>query len=292
MNSDQSFFDNIGINPQELSAKDQSLLAKVWQSSKRTDSGHSTVSSGYSKLDALFANQGWPLGVTTEIGLAQPGIGELRLLLPAIRSLQQRHSSAQHVLWIAPPLNPFASSLAKEGVDLDLLTIVEIDNASQAIWAAEQALLSNSCAAVIVWMGKWRLENKTLRCLQLAAEKSVCWNVVFRHESCLQQASISHLRLNLQATPLSELDIHILKQPNSWANQHCRLSLSPHYARWQRLPVDLLPHTNQPFIQKYQKLKTHIEERITDQKVAESETNYQSTQSAQSKLVEISLGPD
>lgn len=292
MNSDQSFFDNIGINPQELSAKDQSLLAKVWQSSKRRDSGHNTISSGYSKLDAVLANQGWPLGVTTEIGVSQPGIGELRLLLPAIRSLQQRHSSAQHVLWIAPPLSPFASSLAKEGIDLDLLTIVEIGNALQAIWAAEQALLSNSCAAVIVWMGKWRLDNKTLRRLQLAAEKSGSWNVIFRHESCLQQASISHLRLNLQATPLSELDVHILKQPNSWANQCCSLSLSPHYERWQRLPVDLLPHSNQTFIQPYQELKSHTEERITEQKVAENETNYQITQETQSKLIEISLGPD
>ena len=199
------------------------------------------LDSGYEKLNDALHNNGWPTAVLTEIGLAQPGIGELRLLMPALSALSQSHSSQQtHILWINPPFLPFAPALLKENIDFSRLTIIKTKNISDALWAAEQGLLSQSCAAVICWTEKHNLPIKTLRRLQLAAEKSSTWNILFRHSNCMKQASGAGLRLQLQSDRYSQLDIHILKQPFSWGGQKCTLSLSPHYEKWQRIDVSLL----------------------------------------------------
>ena len=242
MNSEKILFNK--INSKKLNAKDQQLLSKVWQSKRIPHLKFDSVNSHFSELNALLSDKGWPLGITTEIGLSQPGIGEMRLLLPALKTLQQKPCSAGHIVWIAPPFTPLSSSLHKEGLDLSLLTIVDTKKIEDTIWAAEQVLLSNSCAAVFVWTGKHYLNNKILRRLQLAVEKSNCWSLILRHQDCLQQPSVSYLRLSLQTTVLGQLQVDILKQPHSWANQRCILSLSPHYERWQRLPANLLPHQN------------------------------------------------
>ncbi|NND01116.1 MAG: hypothetical protein HKN85_13125 [Gammaproteobacteria bacterium] len=112
------------------------------------------------------------------------------------------------------------------------------------LWAAEQALLAECCTAVFTWTGNHNLSTRDLRRLQLAAEKNHTWNVLFRHSDCLKQSSAAGLRLHLQSNTYSQLDIHILKQPQGWGGQRCKLSLQPHYENWQRLPAHLLPHHN------------------------------------------------
>ena len=224
-----------------------SLAGKVWKGthSRETQASKAAkiLGTGYSGLDEQLHDGGWPLATTTELGLSQAGIGELRLLTPALRELQS--SLQKNIVWIAPPFLPFAPALAREQVDVNQLTIVQTNSMQDTLWAAEQALLAECCAAVFTWTGNYNLSTRELRRLQLAAEKTNTWNVLFRHSDRLKQASTSGLRLHLQSNTYSQLDLHILKQPQGWGGQRCSLSLQPHYENWQRLPAHLLPHHNQ-----------------------------------------------
>lgn len=229
-----------------------SIAGKVWrgtqtfgkQGRKRTSSDKSdkVLSTGYSKLDEQLHSGGWPLTTTTELGLAQPGIGELRLLMPALRKLQTNQQ--QNIIWVAPPYLPFAPALLKEQIDVSQLTIVQSNCIQDTLWAAEQALLAKCCAAVLTWTGHYNLSIRELRRLQLAAETSNTWNILLRHSDCLQQSSAAGLRLHIKTNRYSQLNLHILKQPQGWGGQCCTLSIQPHYENWQRLPANLLPHHN------------------------------------------------
>lgn len=231
----------------EKALKDnQSLSNKIWLGAKKSPPHKALASldSGYDVLNEQLHSNGWPLSTTTELGFSEHGIGELRLLIPALRELQ-KNTQQQNIIWIAPPFLPYAPSLLKEEIDTDKLTIVQTNTVQDTLWAAEQALIAECCAAVFCWTGTYNLNNHQLRRLQLASEKTHSWNILFRHSDCLKQASASGLRIHLKSNSHSKLDLHILKQPNGWGGQHCSLSLHPHYENWQRLPAHLLPQHNQ-----------------------------------------------
>ena len=204
-----------------------------------------TLNTGYPELNQRLHGQGWPLHTSNEFGLNDFGIGELRLLLPSLRQLCKQHSQA-NILWIAPPFLPFAPALIKEKINVGKLSVVQTSSIDETLWATEQALLADCCAAVFSWTGKHDLSMRQLRRLQLATQKSQAWNVLFRHSDCLQQASPSGLRLQLQSNAYSQLEVHITKQPYGWAGQRCTLSIPPHYENWQRLPAHLWTHHNLP----------------------------------------------
>jgi len=230
---------------EHLLSKASPVTEKVWRGSVKYKNQLSPqiLSSGHKTLDSKLHSGGWPLSITTELGLSQPGIGELRLLVPALRELQEMAYQKQ-IIWIAPPFLPYAPGLIKEKIDIDRLTIVQTNTIQDTLWATEQALLSKSCAAVFCWVGTSDLDTRQLRRLQLAAEKTESWHVLFRHSDYLKQSSICGLRIHLQANSYGKLDLHIIKQPNGWGGQRCTVSLHPHYENWQRLPVNLLPNNN------------------------------------------------
>ncbi|MEM7360581.1 MAG: translesion DNA synthesis-associated protein ImuA [Pseudomonadota bacterium] len=230
-----------------LQQQDKALASKVWRGKQKNHPAQGAqrkvLATGYNTLDKLLHDGGWPLATTTELGLSQAGIGELRLLTPALRELQS-NSWQRNIIWIAPPFLPFAPALEKEQIDIRQLTIVQTNCIQDTLWAAEQALLAECCAAVMTWTGSYNLSTRELRRLQLAAEKTNTWNIVLRHSDCLQQSSTAGLRLHIKANSFSQLDLHILKQPHGWGEQRCTLSLQPHYENWQRLPANLLPNNN------------------------------------------------
>lgn len=247
----------------------QGLLSKhVWRSSDLLQHRHDNLDTGFAALNEAIG--GWPLGATTELGLSQDGIGELRLLMPALQSrsaepLASRGPSAnktskaaiasKRCLWIAPPHQPYAPALLKLGIDFEQVAVVQTRSLIDTLWAAEQALLSESCAAVFTWTGRHNLTQRQTRRLQLAAEKTKSWHVLFRYTDMLQQASASSLRLKLIADDYSHLRVQVVKQPQSWGGQECVSSLPPHYERWQRLPVQLLPHANRQYGAPQQQLR-------------------------------------
>jgi len=59
----------------------------LWRASQVGGAATRCTATGFDALDAQLPGGGWPHGVLTELLLAQPGIGELRLLAPALAAL-------------------------------------------------------------------------------------------------------------------------------------------------------------------------------------------------------------
>src|SRR5262245_30517267 len=95
----------------------QSLLSHpdLWRAD-HIEPSTQTVSTGYPTLDALLADRGWPKAGLVELLSAQAGIGELRLLSPALAALSTQEQRWQ--VWIDPPHIPYAPALAELGIDL------------------------------------------------------------------------------------------------------------------------------------------------------------------------------
>lgn len=63
------------------------LHPALWRASQVGGAPGRRTPTGFDALDAQLPGGGWPHGVLTELLLAQPGIGELRLLAPALATL-------------------------------------------------------------------------------------------------------------------------------------------------------------------------------------------------------------
>ena len=63
------------------------LHPAVWRASQIGGAPRRTTASGFALLDAQLPGGGWPHGVLTELLLPHPGVGELRLLAPALAAV-------------------------------------------------------------------------------------------------------------------------------------------------------------------------------------------------------------
>ena len=163
------------------------------------------LASGYPRLDRHLPGGGWPNHALTEILLAQSGSGELQLLMPALARLSREDASSAEaaemagwLAWIAPPFHPYPPALLQWGVDLARVLIVRPKTETEALWAAEQALASGNCAAVLLWSDT--LNDARSRRLQLAAERGKSWAIAFRPLDASLQASAAALRIRLRAS--------------------------------------------------------------------------------------------
>jgi cell division inhibitor SulA/protein ImuA len=172
-----------------------------------------SVSTGCAALDAELPGGGWPTGCLTELLPAHEGIGELRILGPALAALS---GTGRRLAWIAPPHLPYAPALDAAGIALAGLLIVRTGAARDTLWAAEQALASAACGAVLVWPGAAKYPE--LRRLQLAAEKSRALAVLFRAPRVANEASPAVLRLALH-TVVGGLAVRILKRRGAVCEQ-------------------------------------------------------------------------
>jgi hypothetical protein len=165
------------------------------------------IFSGFAALDAVLPGGGWPQSALTEIVLAREGIGELRLVLPALARLQRE---ARDIVWIAPPYLPYAPALAAAGVDLARLAIVRCGNPAEQLWAFEQALRAPECGAAFAWLGV--RDDRSLRRLAVAAREGRTWGVLWRRpgQSAAATAAVP-LRLAL-APGDARLAVRVLKR--------------------------------------------------------------------------------
>jgi len=185
---------------------------RVWRghSQARQSAG---IATGYPELDRHLPGGGWPPDALTEILTAQYGIGELRLLMPALARLSNEAPLAGiaepgWLAWVAPPFQPYPPALLQCGIDLSRMLVVRPRDAGEILWSAEQALSSGTCAAVLFWPET--LDDQASRRLQLAAEKGRSWAVAFRPLAAKRQASAAALRLELHANG-EGTRVHILK---------------------------------------------------------------------------------
>ena len=169
--------------------------------------------SGFEILDAQLPGNGWPRAGLMELMLSTAGIGELKLLAPALAALSR---AARWVAWINPPFIPYAPALEAHGIDIRKMLLVHPKRHEEALWAMEQASKSGTCSAVLGWLDERRLTPTATRRLQLAARQGRTLGCLFRPESAADGASMAELRLKLAAAPRGRLDVSIMKRRGGW----------------------------------------------------------------------------
>ncbi len=161
------------------------------------------VPTGFAALDAELPWGGWPPAGLCELLGEGPGDG-FGLLLPALIRLGD---DARWLLLVDPPWQPFAPALAARGLDLGRLVVVSAGE--RCAWAAEQGLRSGTCAAVLLWGGRW--DTAALRRLQVAAETGAALAFLFRDLVAAGNHSPALLRLRVDPAG-GGYRVEILKQ--------------------------------------------------------------------------------
>src|ERR1700735_1738261 len=188
--------------------------ARVWKLKDASAAPARPVwSTGNSALDARLPGGGWPTASLIEVLLDHAGLGEVQLFLPALVKCQRNtgpgmSDDAPWLVWIAPPHEPYAPALVQQGIELGRLLIVRPASATEALWAAEQALGSGICAAVFLWLKG--TDDRWLRRLKLAAEAGGALGVLFRPERHRFESSPANLRL-LMTSGEHETRLDLLK---------------------------------------------------------------------------------
>jgi protein ImuA len=177
------------------------LKMRVWRGKGADDArvaNRVVIPTGFPALDRFLPGGGWPIGAITEVFVDGYGIGELTLLMPALRALTQQSGSGakKWVAWIAPPFVPYAPALEQHGIDTDRLLMIHPSYGDKnRLWAAEQVVRSGSSCAVLAWIAV--ADDVMLRRMQLAAEDQACWVLLFRPASIRHQRSPAALRIAL-----------------------------------------------------------------------------------------------
>jgi protein ImuA len=163
----------------------------VWRANALGSYRRAAIPTGHTALDCELPDGGWPSGVLIELLTQQAGIGEMRLLQPALRA-----AGSRAIALVQPPHPPQAAAWAGEGFPVQRLLWVKSGRAADALWAAEQILRNQSCAALVLWQAQVRTE--ALRRLHLAAQAgdTVVW--LMRPLAAVHEASPAPLRLALR----------------------------------------------------------------------------------------------
>jgi len=210
----------------------------IWRGDSLSRAGASVVSSGFAELDAGLPGGGWPVGTLTEILPAHAGIGELRLLGPALASRR-----GSRLAWIAPPYLPYAPALAAAGFDIASLIVVRAASHRETLWAAEQALASNACGAVLAWLSGAKyaeVKYAELRRLQIAAEGGRAPAFLFRPPEVSSEASPAALRIAL-GTSGGGLAVDVFKRRGTPLARPILLPAMPPAVRTRSFHVDRHP---------------------------------------------------
>lgn len=162
--------------------------------------------SGWTELDAVLPGGGWQAGTVVELMPTVTGIGELRLLLPALARIT---GAGRHVTLIAPPYIPFAPALSQHGVRLERVLVIQAQQAEDTLWAAEQSLRCRSFGAVLAW--PTTIRDREIRRLQLAAEAGGSTGFLYRSVDAARESSPAALRLKLRRADSNALQVDVLK---------------------------------------------------------------------------------
>ncbi len=241
------------MSPNQNQSQNLQQLLKnsgLWRASSIDRGFQRGISSGFDVLDHELPGSGWPTDGVTELLYDTPGIGEFRLLAPALSRLSTTQS--RRIVLISPPYIPYPPALHALGIDLDALLVVRPGNERDMLWAMEQALGSKGCSAVLAWAnrtpgrkrsghrsdsrGGSRLEkglsDKQIRRLQVASKEGQSWHVLFRPAAAAQIHSPAELRISLcpvlrpSLAPGSAINLKILKRRGGWETDVIRVDFN------------------------------------------------------------------
>jgi hypothetical protein len=212
------------------------LLEKtgLWRASSIDANYKQHCSTGYTSLDQKLPSAGWPADGVTEFLHDRAGIGELRLLAPALARMT--HEQSRWVLFVSPPYIPYPPALAQAGIDLTRVIVSQPRAPKDYLWVLEKALASQSCSAVIAWPG--RIHEKQIRRLQLASKDGYSWGILFRPEEASKNASPAELRLRLRppsnnspGKDNSSIAVKILKRRGRWESEEFTIEFNDQLLR-------------------------------------------------------------
>ncbi|WP_457447132.1 translesion DNA synthesis-associated protein ImuA [Roseateles sp. P5_E4] len=141
------------------------LADAVWRGNQLGSGRAAFVATGFAELDAQLTDGGWPCGSLIEVLQPQPSLLEWRLIGPSLRPLV---CGGRTVVVVGHPKQPHLVGLRHLGIEEDNLLWVKVDLPSHRLWATEQAIRSNSAAAILTWLPQARPEQ--LRRLQVLAQ--------------------------------------------------------------------------------------------------------------------------
>lgn len=141
------------------------------------------------------------MSTMVDLLLKQNGIGEMRLLAPALREV-----AARRVVLLQPPHAPQALALAGLGLPPASVIWLRAERTGDMLWAAEQVLRSGSCGALVCWpdrigAGSARqrfVRADSLRRLHLAAQAGETLCFMMRPLAAAADTSPAPLRLSLE----------------------------------------------------------------------------------------------
>jgi protein ImuA len=220
------------------------LRGDLWRSHQlsRQSSG-SITPTGFSSLDAELPGSGWPHRVLTELLVPHHGLGELRLLVPALSRIagsgDTRESLGRCVMLFDPPAALCGWALAQLGVNAQQMLVVygregargaahlrHVLPSADLLWALEQALKSGHVGAALAWLPQ-RLKADALRRLQLAAQTHDGPVFLFREVEARCKPSAAPLRLMLQGAGIDRLSVRMLKRRGPPLERPLVLALPP-----------------------------------------------------------------
>jgi protein ImuA len=222
----------------------EALRDDLWRSHQlsRQSSGPIT-STGFPTLDAELPGSGWPHRALTELLVPHHGLGELRLLVPALSRIAGSGDATELlgrcVMLFDPPAALCGWALAQLGVNAQQLLVVygregargaahlrHLLPSADLLWALEQALKSGHVGAALAWLPK-RLKADALRRLQLAAQAHDGPVFLFREVEARSKPSAAPLRLMLQGAGIDRLSVRVLKRRGPPLERTLVLALPP-----------------------------------------------------------------
>jgi protein ImuA len=220
------------LSPSTHETSAQAIHPSLWRAHQLGGNSTPALATGFAALDAELPGGGWPHRVLTELLLAHPGVGEMRLLAPALAAISRgaaagrgsAGASSRCIMLFDPPAALAACVLGQLGVDLQQTIVVygregargaavlrRMLPSADGLWAMEQALRSGQVGAVLAWPPD-RLRADAVRRLQLAAARHDGPVFVFRDLRARLDASPAPLRLALHAAGPGGLSVHLLKR--------------------------------------------------------------------------------
>ncbi|MDQ1817281.1 translesion DNA synthesis-associated protein ImuA [Massilia sp. CCM 9210] len=160
----------------------EELHPALWRASQLARCAARCIDTGFPALSNQLPGGGWPTGTLVDVLPQQAGLGEMRLLAPALVKVASRS-----VVLLQPPHCPQILALGGMGLAASQVLWIKSKKGTDALWAAEQVLRSGSCGALLFWPSHVRPE--ALRRLNLAAQAGETLFFMLRPIAAAQDAS-------------------------------------------------------------------------------------------------------
>ena len=205
---------------------DQGLLWRTRDRRKARERPHWPT--GFSRLDAILPDHGWPVGEMVELLVERLYQGGILLLLPLLGQVSKK----QYIAWVNPPNIPYPVALRQWGVNLSRVLWIRTPDEESA-WAVEQLAASGHLGSLLFWPGTLTYPHS--RRLQLAASSGSCCVFILRTLRHRDTSSGAALRLTLRPSSSDQatrpgLNIEIVKGRSS-VHRHTYLQLDAYSPR-------------------------------------------------------------